>query len=147
MYTWQNIRRRTRRYGYEVTAELLRDGVVIEGLRHVFQRDPTDEEIISGIKGIITSREAEEAEAVNRDTLLADVGPEVLEALKWLVTQIRKYPNATYAQATPAWNAAWAGSLFTFDKLAAYVIKRVGNITWEQFKTYVSTHKINGIDY
>ena len=147
MYTWQNIRRRNRRYGYEVTAELLQEGVVIEGLRHVFQQDPTDGEIISGIQRIIARREAEDTEMATRDTLLSDVGPEVLEALKWLVTQIRKYPNATYAQATTAWNAAWADSLFSFDKFAAYILKRIGNITWDRFKTYVINHKIEGIDY
>ena len=130
-----------------MTAELRRGGLVIEGWRHVFQHNPTDTEIIYGIQNIISRREADDAETATRDTLLADVGPEVLEALKWLVTQIRKYPNATYAQATTAWNAAWGDSLFTFDKLAVYILKRVGNITWEKFKTYVITHKINGIDY
>ena len=75
-----------------------------------------------------------------------NVGPELKEALFWLVKQIRKYPNATLAQAQTAWNSAWADSLFTFEKLAVYVQRQVGGVTWDGFKTYVINHVFEGVD-
>lgn len=75
-----------------------------------------------------------------------NVGPEVKEALFWLIRQIRQYPNATYAQAETAWNAAWADSLFTFAKLTAYVQNLAGGVTWANFKTYVINHLFEGVD-
>jgi len=75
-----------------------------------------------------------------------NVGPELKEALFWLVQQIRKYPNATLAQAQTAWDSAWADSLFTFGKLAVYVQQQVGGVTWNGFKTYVIDHVFEGID-
>ena len=75
-----------------------------------------------------------------------DVGPEVREALHWLVRKIRQFPGATYAQAEAAWNAEFADSLFTFVKISAYLQKRVGDITWAQFKTYVIDHIFEGVN-
>lgn len=73
-------------------------------------------------------------------------GPELKQAIFWMVRKIRANPTATLAQATTAWNAEWADSLFTFDKLVAFVQREAGNVTWAQFRTYVINHNFRGID-
>jgi hypothetical protein len=89
---------------------------------------------------------AEEGRQALFSHVFDQAGPEVKEAVFWLIWQIRQYPNATYAQAETAWNAAWADSLFTFAKLASYVQKLAGDVTWANFKTYVINHYFEGID-
>jgi hypothetical protein len=78
--------------------------------------------------------------------LFDDAGIEVKEALRWLVRKVREFPNATYAQAEIVWNAEWSNSLFTFAKLTVFLQKRVGDVTWAQFKTYVIDHRFEGVD-
>lgn len=91
-------------------------------------------------------KEAEDREAITYH-FFDHVGPEIKEALFWLIRKIRQYPNATYAQAETQWNEEWADSLFTFAKLTAYIQNRIkANITWANFKTYVINHYFEGLD-
>ena len=89
--------------------------------------------------------EKEAIEAI-RARVFDDLGPDILEALTWLITNIRKYPAATVTQAKTQWNATWSDSLFDFDRLATWMQKRAGNITWAQFKTYVIEHHFDFVD-
>ena len=78
--------------------------------------------------------------------LINNWGPELKEALLWLVRKIREYPNATLQQAETAWNAEWSDSVFEFDRLVNYMRSQFGGLTWDSFKTYVIEHYFEGID-
>ena len=95
---------------------------------------------------LIARLDAEAAVESVRSRIFDELGPEIKEAITWLIVQIRKYPSATVAQAETQWNATWADSLFTFTKLATWVQARTGGVTWNQFKTYVINHHFNFID-
>jgi hypothetical protein len=80
------------------------------------------------------------------DKRFDDIGVEVKEALHWLVRKIRQFPNATLVQAETAWNAEWADSIFTFQKLITFMRNKIDGITWDNFKTYVINHRFRGLD-
>ncbi len=92
-------------------------------------------------------RQAEINYEKDRCRLFDGSGPEIREALSWVVRKIRQNTGITYAQAEAAWNEERADSPFTFAKLAAWLQRRIdANITWGQFKTYVIDHKFDGVD-
>ena len=106
----------------------------------------TEEEIIEYISGYLATRKIYTDRIKLTCKFFDDIGPEVKQALFWVIRKIRQYPNATLLQAQNAWNSEWADSIFTFDKLVIYFRTRVGNITWDEFKTYVINHIFEGID-
>jgi len=140
------IQKRRSPWGWEALVEVRDGSIVIENLTPTFDHDPTIEEIdlrMVEIKNRIQTKLNYEA---SRSVVFDAVGPEVKEALFWLITKIRENPAATYAQAETAWNTTWANSLFTFAKLTAYVQRMAGGITWNQFKIYVINRNFQGID-
>jgi hypothetical protein len=140
------IKRITRPWGYEVRVDVLDGSTVLEGFTPYFPHEPSDEEVTAAMAPIKSLMQARlDYEAV-RSVIFDNLGPEIKEALWWLIRKIRQNPNATYAQAETVWNNEWADSLFTFAKLTAYVQRLAGNITWNQFKTYVIEHKFEGVD-
>lgn len=122
------------------------DGTHINEVFPIPSADATNQQLVDIISPFLASRKA----AIDRDAAIdkrfSSLGPEVKEALFWLIRKIRQYPNATYAQAEKTWNAEWADSLFTFAKLAAYVQRMVGDVTWAGFNTYVINHEFEGLD-
>lgn len=144
--THRILKKILRPWGWEARIEVLNGSIVLEGVTPTFKNEPTTEEIDSvmiEIKARMQARLDYEA-VVSR--VFDNVGPEVKEALFWLIKKIRLNPNATYAQAETAWNAEWADSLFTFAKITTYVQRMAGGLTWNQFKTYVINRKFEGID-
>jgi hypothetical protein len=144
--THRILKKVLRPWGWEARVEVLNGDQVLEGVTPTFNRDPTTQEIdeaMISIKDRIQVRLDYEAVRLK---VFDDMGPEIKEAVFWLIRKIRENPNATYAQGETAWNAAWGDSLFTFAKLTAYVQRMAGGITWNQFKTYVINHKFEGID-
>jgi len=144
--THRLLKRVQRPWGWEALVEVLDGTIVIEGFTPVFDHEPTDAEVTAIMVAIKARIQANLDYESVRSTIFDSIGPELKEALTWMVKKIRQNPNATEAQAETAWNAEWADSLFTFTKLAAYVQKLAGNVTWNQFKTYVIDHKFGGID-
>ena len=135
-----------RPWGYEAVLTIYNNGDPVEGFTPCWKTNPTHEqinEVIASIKNRIQTRL--DYEAV-RSIVFDSLGPEIKEAIFWLIQKIRQYPTATLAQAKTQWDAVWADSLFTFNKLVAYVQKLAGNITWNQFKTYVINHKFGEVD-
>jgi hypothetical protein len=136
--THRILKKVLRPWGWEARVEVLNGDQVLEGVTPTFNRDPTTQEIdeaMISIKDRIQVRLDYEAVRLK---VFDDMGPEIKEAVFWLIRKIRENPNATYAQGETAWNAAWGDSLFTFAKLTAYVQRMAGGITWNQFKTYTS---------
>jgi hypothetical protein len=142
-----NILNRVRRpWGYEVSIDVLDGASILESFNPYFPHPPSDEEITAIMASIKTRlQERIDYEAVRSD-IFDDLGLEIKEAVWWLIKKIRDNPNATYAQAETVWNNEWADSLFTWAKITAYVQKKAGNVTWNQFKTYVINHKFVGVD-
>lgn len=108
--------------------------------------DVTNRQLIDIITPFLARIKAAQDREAALVKIFSNLGPEVKEAIFWLIRKIRQYPNATYAQAETAWNAEWADSLFTFAKLATYVQRLTGDVTWAQFKTYVINHEFEGLD-
>jgi len=144
--THRILKKKLRPWGWEALVEVLNGTIVLEGLTPTFNHDPTTEEIDSVMVEIKNRIQARlDYEAV-RSTVFDTVGPEIKEAVFWLIRKIRENPNATYSQAETVWNATWADSLFTSAKLTTYVQRMAGGITWTQFKTYVIARKFEGVD-
>ncbi len=113
----------------------------------------TDSELVADISAYLSRlQEVRQAEAEEqaREALVCryfdNSGEEVREALHWLVKKIRQYPNTTLTKAETQWNAEWAENLFTWDRLVTFMQRKVGGLTWAEFKTYVINHRFEGID-
>ena len=143
---YQEIKRRQRPWGYEVRL-LIKDGSRdVETCTPYWATDPTAGQVDTWAAAYIAKlQDRLDWEAI-RSTVFDDIGPEIKAAVFWLIRKIREYPGATLLQAENAWDAEWADSLFEFDRLAAWVRNLAGNITWDQFKTYVINHNFEGID-
>ena len=102
------------------------------------------------LKALVFARLAKLKAAEDREAKFCRIidafGPELKEALLWLIRKIREYPNATLAQAETAWNAEWSDSLFEFDRLVTFVRNQFGSVTWDAFKIYVIDRYFEGID-
>ena len=104
----------------------------------------TDSELVEVISGVLARIKAAKDHAALFSHDFDGMGEELKQAFRWLVQKIRQYPNATLTQAETAWNAEWADSLFTWDKLVVHFRNRVGGITWNKFKTFVINRKFEG---
>jgi hypothetical protein len=144
--THRFIKKKLRPWGWEALVEVLNGTVVLEGVTPTLDHDPTTEEINSAMVEIKNRIQARLDYQSVQSTVFDSMGPEIKEAVFWLILKIRQNPNATYAQAETVWNATWANSLFTFAKLTSLVQSLAGGITWNEFKTYVINHKLNGTD-
>jgi hypothetical protein len=147
-YTYITHKRIQRPWGPECryTVKRQSDGKLFDDVISISSLAVTDE----SISNLIVTRLAQMQEMEDYEAKFShhfdDIGPEVREALNWLIRKIRQYPNATYAQAESQWNNEWADSLFTFARLSAYVQNMVGGVTWAEFKTYAISHNFEGID-
>jgi hypothetical protein len=144
--THRILKKILRPWGWEARVEVLNGTVVLEGLTPTFDHDPTTAEIDSAMVEIKDRMQARLDYRAVQSEIFDNMGPEIKEAVFWLIRKIRENPNATYAQAETVWNATWADSLFTFAKLTAHVQGLAGGITWNQFKTYVIGKKFEGVD-
>jgi hypothetical protein len=129
------------------------DGPDINEVLPISSMQAKDSELVTVISAYLAKwremeqmeRDAQEREA-NTCRDFDNSGEEVRKALHWLVRKIRQYPNATVTQAETQWNAEWADSLFTWDKLVTFMRNKVGGMTWAEFKTYVINHRFEGVD-
>lgn len=144
--SYRFLKKRRRPTGWDALCEVMDGSVVIEGVTPEFDHDPSESDISSAMSSIVNNFQARRDRESLTCRVFDDVGPELREALFWLISKIRQYPNATYAQAETQWNNEWSYSLFTFEKLATHVQKRAGNVTWAQFKTYVINHLFEVLD-
>lgn len=122
------------------------NGEHINGVVAIPSMETTNQQLIAIVTPFLTQYKAARGREARIIRIFDDLGPEIKEAIFWLIRNVRRYPNATYAQAETAWNAEWADSLFTFAKLATFVQKRVRDVTWANFKTYVINHEFEGLD-
>ena len=146
-YTYVTHKLISRPWGPECRYTFRRpDGTLIDDTVDVGSMDISDADLIDKV----TARLAQLKVISDFRALLChdfdDAGPEIKEALRWLVVKIRANPNATLTQATTTWNAEWANSLFSFANLVTYFQNRLQGVTWAQFKTYVIDHKFEGVD-
>lgn len=129
------------------------DGPDINEVLPISSMQAKDSELVTVISAYLAKwremekmeKDAQEREA-NTCRDFDNSGEEIREALRWLVRKIRQYPNATVTQAETQWNAEWADSLFTWDRLVTFMRRKVGGLTWGGFKTYVIEHRFVGID-
>lgn len=122
------------------------DGSHINDVIPIGSIDISNADLVVLVTTYLGRMKAEEDRQALFSHVFDDSGKEIKEAVFWLIRKIRAYPNATIAQAQTAWNNEWADSLFDFTKLAAWVQRNSGGITWDQFKTYVINHYFGGID-
>ena len=122
------------------------DGTHINSVVTILSMDLTNQELTDIVGAYLANRKEKEDLAATYSHVFDDVGPEIKEAVFWLIQNIRQYPNATVAQAESAWNDVWSDGLFDFDRLVAHVQKLAGDVTWDQFKTYVINWKFEGLD-
>jgi len=141
------ISRKQRLWGEEVKV------VIKEGLLHIqtlileFKGEsPSEETIQKRIDRHISQIQAHIDFELNRAVEVDILDPPIKEALFWLVKKIRANPDATLAQAETVWNTEMADKIFDFDKLVSKIKATIGNITWDQFKTYVINKKFEGVD-
>jgi len=106
----------------------------------------TNEDLIDLVSAALAKRKAAEDREAKFCRIIDSWGPELKEALLWLVRKVREYPNATLAQAETAWNAEWSDSLFEFDRMVTWMRNQFGGVTWDGFKTYVINHYFEGVD-
>lgn len=121
------------------------DGELINGVVSV-PENVTNEELISLISTYLAQLKAREDDEALYSHVFDDAGQEVKEALFWLIEKIRQYPSATLEQAETQWDLVWSESIFDFDRLVAHIRKIAGDVTWDQFKTYVINKKFEGLD-
>ena len=122
------------------------DGSHINEVIRIPGMDISNEDLTTLVSARLAKLKASEEREANFCRIIDGWGPELKEALLWLVCKIRQYPNATLAQAETAWNAEWSDSLFEFDRLVTYVRSQFGGLTWDQFKTYVINRYFEEID-
>ena len=122
------------------------DGTHINGVVSIPAIDASNQELQTAVTGYLTILKAREDLEATYSHVFDDAGPEVKEALFWLITKIRQYPTATAAQAETQWDMVWADGLFTFDRFVEHVRRIAGDVTWEQFKTYVINKRFEGMD-
>jgi hypothetical protein len=122
------------------------DGTHINSVVTIPSMDVTNQDLIDIVSAYLARKKAREDLAATYSHILDNVVPEVKEAVFWLIAKIREYPTATIAQAETQWDLVWADGLFDFDRLLSHVQKLAGDITWEQFKTYVINWRFEGLD-
>lgn len=147
--TYQEAKRRVRPWGFETRVAIWKDGNHVETFTTHWQPNegtPTEEQISERIDARLVKIQARLDWLAKQSTVFDEYGPEIKEAVFWLIRKIRQYPGVTLTQAETAWNDEWADSLFTWDRMVAWVRARAGNITWDQFKTYVIDHTFEGVD-
>jgi len=153
-YTYITHKLINRPWGPEIRFTMARpDGSHINAVLPIPSMDATNQQLIDIVSAYLARlKEVEDMEATQEalDALVCRVfdnsGEELQKALRWIVRKVRQYPNATITQAANHWNAECADSLFTWDKLIAYVQQRLGNLTWAAFKAYVIEHRFEGVD-
>lgn len=122
------------------------DGSHINGVVSVPSLDVSNQDLQALVGIYLSWLKAREDLEATYSHVFDDAGPKVKEALFWLVTKIRQYPQATAAQAETQWDLVWAEGLFDFDRFVAHVQRIAGDVTWDQFKTYVINKKFEGLD-
>lgn len=118
----------------------------LRGLTAKFKNQPTQAHLDSDVTRRLTHFNGKLLWEANKAMYFDGLDESLKEALIWMVKKIRQNPNATLAQAETTWNAEMAEELFDFDKLVNHFRKVAGNITWDQFKTYVISKNFEGVD-
>lgn len=122
------------------------DGTHINEVVSIKTMQINDTDLVAIISNLLARMKTEEDRQAKFSRVFDSYGPEIKQAVHWIIRKVRANPNATVAQAETAWNAEWADSLFTFDKMVTFVQREVGNVTWAQFKTFVINHYFEGVD-
>jgi len=122
------------------------NGTHINAVMKIPSMDVTNQDLIDIVTAYLARKKDREDLAATYSHVLDDAGPEIKEAVFWLIAKIRQYPAATLAQAETQWDLVRSDSIFSFDRFVDHILRIVGDITWDQFKTYVINHRFEGLD-
>lgn len=122
------------------------DGSHINGVVSVPSLDVSNQDLKALVEVYLAQLKAREDLEASYSHVLDDVGPEVKEALFWIIAKVREYPNVSLAVAETQWNIVWSDSIFDFQRLVAHIRRLAGDVTWDQFKTYVINRRFEGLD-
>jgi len=106
----------------------------------------TDEELVLKIKNHAEYRERQKDREDRTCQVFDNTGPEVRQALNWIVRYIKANPTKNKSQVKQAFGNAFTTSVFDFDNFVDYLIMQTETGKWSSFVVYVTNHFFEEID-